>query len=142
MAEKFCEFGGLPESQCAHCRPARPRGLWQQLPPPDLDDVYRKWAADIAAMDQAGRIMAAQRYAQARLELPWGSWYRAAFPPEHDWPELHARAAIHGFGPWIISEFYGTCKCCGQRWEPGEMIRYSEDENGWACTGCGSADPA
>jgi hypothetical protein len=45
----------------------------------------------------------------------------------------------NGLGPWIEARYYGTCRGCGQRWEPGDLIAHDDDEDGWICTVCGSA---
>ena len=40
-------------------------------------------------------------------------------------------------GPSIEAAYHGTCRGCGERWSPGDMITYSEDESGWVCASCG-----
>jgi hypothetical protein len=139
----FCEFGGLPEAQCGHCRAARNAmlGLTEygtyrrhgldMAPVPE--GVYERWAADTRAWNAAGRPLAAA----AR----WAGLYRDAFPTEHGWQEMLERAAVHGSGPWVIAERYGDCRGCAARLEPGEMTRFCEDEDGWVCSSCGSVTP-
>jgi len=36
----------------------------------------------------------------------------------------------------IESEYHGTCRACGGRWEPGDQIGWSDDEDAWCCAGC------
>lgn len=56
---------------------------------------------------------------------------------DHDWDALaEAAANAAGSGPTVISEYHGTCPCCGQRWEPGEAITFDEDEDAWVCPVC------
>jgi hypothetical protein len=43
-----------------------------------------------------------------------------------------------GLGPWVVAEWHGRCKACGERWEPGERIRGSSDDGGFICETCGT----
>jgi hypothetical protein len=57
-----------------------------------------------------------------------------------DWElaaELAAEAAVSGLGVWITSRYSGTCRGCGWRWEPGDKIRWSDDEQSYLCAVCG-----
>jgi hypothetical protein len=49
-----------------------------------------------------------------------------------------AKAAEEELGPWIESRFNGTCRGCGHRWEPGELIRKDPAEDAWICSECGT----
>jgi hypothetical protein len=39
-------------------------------------------------------------------------------------------------GPLIESQYGGRCRACTERWEPGDFIAFSEDEDGWICADC------
>jgi hypothetical protein len=39
-------------------------------------------------------------------------------------------------GPVIEAQYGGRCRGCGDRWEPGDLIAYGEDEDGWLCSSC------
>jgi hypothetical protein len=81
---------------------------------------------------------------------PKGGWYgtdRYQLGPESNWPALAEQAAVAAeaeaqadMGPEIEARYSGTCRGCGQRWDPGEYIRFSEDEGAWLCAVCGSDD--
>jgi hypothetical protein len=58
----------------------------------------------------------------------------------HDWDELwESTEREAGLSRWITAEYDGRCPC-GQRWEPGDQIRYSEDEGSFVCETCGSPE--
>ena len=66
-------------------------------------------------------------------------------PVSHDWNAVTRMADTdgrdaHALGPWIYAKYNGHCRGCGDPWEPGDRIRFSEDENGWLCSDCGSDD--
>lgn len=55
------------------------------------------------------------------------------------WEGLAAMAADPpDTGPVIEARYSGHCRACGERWEPGDLIAYGEDEGGWLCEGCAS----
>jgi hypothetical protein len=61
-----------------------------------------------------------------------------------DWDrlaDLAFRAATDQLGVWIESRYNGTCRGCGDRWEPGELIRYDDAAGGWVCALCGQEEP-
>ena len=39
-------------------------------------------------------------------------------------------------GPLIEAGYGGRCRACTERWEPGDFIAFSEDEDGWICADC------
>lgn len=39
-------------------------------------------------------------------------------------------------GPAIEARFSGSCRGCGGRWEPGDTIAYSDEEDAWICATC------
>ena len=39
-------------------------------------------------------------------------------------------------GPSIEALYHGTCRGCGERWSPGDLITYSEGESAWVCDSC------
>jgi hypothetical protein len=45
-----------------------------------------------------------------------------------------------GLGPWLVSRYGGRCRGCGGVFEPGELIRYYAEEDGYLAECCG-ADP-
>lgn len=66
---------------------------------------------------------------------------RAGAAGDNDWADLASAAQAEqeaAFGRWIPSKYDGTCQGCGYRWEAGEMIRFSNDEQAWVCSECGS----
>lgn len=42
-------------------------------------------------------------------------------------------------GPWITSAYGGQCGTCGDRFDPGDLIRKDEDEDCWISTCCSVA---
>jgi hypothetical protein len=56
-----------------------------------------------------------------------------------DFGALAETAGDRDTGPAIEALYYGTCRGCGERWEPGDMITYSEGEDGWVCVQCAGA---
>lgn len=50
--------------------------------------------------------------------------------------ELAESGADDGPGPVIEARFSGSCRGCGRRWEPGNTIVYSDEEDGWICATC------
>lgn len=60
-------------------------------------------------------------------------------PGDYDWAALWAVAhPDDGLGPWIEAIWEGVCRGCGERWEPGDLIRRSEFEDGYLCAFCGA----
>jgi hypothetical protein len=118
-AEPFCEFGGLPVSGCAHCREQRRVAQYvvQRYAPAPLE----AWSREL----QAAR---------------WEKLHAIAFGPEHDFAALLEQALVGSWGPWMLAQWAGWCRCCGARIEEGDSVRYSEDERGLACLVCGSAE--
>ena len=56
-----------------------------------------------------------------------------------DFAALFAQAQRgDGLGRWITAQYDGICRGCGFRWEPGDMIRFAESEDGFVCSECGS----
>ena len=56
----------------------------------------------------------------------------------YDWAELWRIAhPDDGLGEWIEARYYGSCRGCGERWVPGDLIGRSADEDGWLCASCG-----
>jgi hypothetical protein len=50
------------------------------------------------------------------------------------------KAEVETAGPsWFESRYHGFCRACGLPWQPGEMICWWEDEQGYVCT-CVLAD--
>ena len=41
-----------------------------------------------------------------------------------------------GVGPFIEARYFGRCRGCGGRWEPGDFIAYSHGEDSWVCADC------
>lgn len=60
-------------------------------------------------------------------------------PPAYDFGALY-EAADEGAAPAIEARFHGTCPLCGLRWEPGDEIARSADEDAWAHAGCAAAE--
>jgi hypothetical protein len=55
------------------------------------------------------------------------------------WPELWELAGTgmgEEAGPLIEAGYAGRCRGCASRWEPGDYICFSEDEDGWVCADC------
>jgi hypothetical protein len=60
-----------------------------------------------------------------------------------DWEQLSERAAgnaASGLGPLVPARYPGRCAACGDRWEPGDLIRHDDDEDGWVCEACGAGE--
>lgn len=58
--------------------------------------------------------------------------------PAYDWQQLWDLAhPDSGLGPWIISQFGGRCRGCGNVFEAGELIRYYSGEDGYLGECCG-----
>lgn len=58
-----------------------------------------------------------------------------------DWTALFALAAEgagRDLGPWTEARYNSRCRTCGERWKPGDLIRYDENEGAWICEQCGS----
>lgn len=60
-------------------------------------------------------------------------------PPAYDFGALY-ETADEGAMPVIEARFHGTCPLCGLRWEPGDEIARSADEDAWAHAGCAAAE--
>jgi hypothetical protein len=59
--------------------------------------------------------------------------------PAYDWAALWLVAhPDDGLGPWIVSVWGGRCRGCGELFDPGDLIRRYEDENGYLAECCGS----
>lgn len=56
----------------------------------------------------------------------WAALWELAFPPA-------------GLYPWISSRYGGRCRGCGERFEPGDLIRYDEAEAGYLAGCCGDS---
>lgn len=39
-------------------------------------------------------------------------------------------------GPAIEAQWEGTCRGCGERWSPGDLIGFSEGEDRFVCVDC------
>lgn len=129
MPRDFCEFGMLPPSQCEHCRRHAPLVSPYTWPPgaiPTQRQIDRRYLID------------AEYHAHVYL---WRQLLREAFGPEHDWTGLMELAETTlGLGPWTLAQWSGRCKGCGERYEDGDTVRYSEDEGGMVCLGCGAVE--
>lgn len=55
--------------------------------------------------------------------------------PHPDYAGPDASAPQEGKGPWIDALHYGECSGCGERIEPGAIIR-ADGEGGWEISGC------
>jgi hypothetical protein len=61
--------------------------------------------------------------------------------PGLDFAGLYAKVAEdEQYGPWITASYPGACRGCGERWDDGDLIRFSEDESGWVSTCCAPAE--
>lgn len=60
-------------------------------------------------------------------------------PPAYDFGALY-EAADEDAAPVIEARFHGTCPLCGLRWEPGDEIARSADEDAWAHRECAAAE--
>lgn len=147
-SEPFCDFGQMPKAYCAHCRTygqvigPRPPMYQDTLRPLSAAEVQRWLAARYGGRPDhviRWRWLNDPEY-HARVTL-WEQMMRSAFGPDEDWPALMEAAQTGELGPWITSAYRSVCRGCGERWEEGEQIRFSEDEGGWICFSCGSADP-
>jgi hypothetical protein len=62
--------------------------------------------------------------------------------PAYDWGALwliaHPQDGMRG---WIVSRYGGRCRGCGNRFEPGELIRYYDGEDGYLAECCGVDPP-
>lgn len=75
--------------------------------------------------DCRGTLPSSRRAAHPGMPVDWD---RAA--------ESAEQVMASGPGPWILAEFYGRCKGCGEKTEPGDMIAFSEEDGGWISTCC------
>lgn len=58
-----------------------------------------------------------------------------------EWKGMAALAAEdrgRDLGTWIEARYNQAC-ICGDRWEPGDLIRFDRDAEAWVCERCGSA---
>lgn len=39
-------------------------------------------------------------------------------------------------GPLIEAQYSGWCPGCGERWEPGDLIGFDDEQGKWICAGC------
>lgn len=63
-------------------------------------------------------------------------------PGDYDWAELWRIAhPDDGLRDWIVSQYGGRCRGCGGLFEPGELIRYYADEDGYLAECCGGSAP-
>lgn len=109
-------------SRCGLCMDSRPRGFTHteaRRPVPGPEREAAEWAG-------ARDVLPAAPYAGGQRD--------------NDWAELSALAEIEqpDMSRWAPARWDGTCAGCGFRWEPGDLIRYCEDEQGWICSECGS----
>lgn len=109
----------------------------EQLCPHDVD---LRFSRCISCEERArprgddGRSKRSARYGPEGDPVLYG--YTAA-----DWKGMAAAAAEGAqadLGKWTNARYSGTCRGCGGRWEPGSLIRFSEDEQAWVCETCGS----
>ena len=74
-----------------------------------------------------------------------GTWHTArqrgietvALPSS--WQDAQAEAEIDDSagGPVIDAKWHGRCRACGQGWEPGDQVTFSEEEDAWVHQECG-----
>lgn len=132
-ADVYCKHEvNVSVSRCVDCLDTRPRGY-----------VHTEERQPVAGPERQAAewkpTWAGARQSIADAQLPWST---PGEPGINDWQGMAELASIEearDFGPWVQSQYRSPCKACGYRWEPGEMIRYSEDEQGWICSECGSA---
>lgn len=60
-------------------------------------------------------------------------------PRQYDFGALY-EMADEDAAPVIEARFHGTCPLCGLRWEPGDEIARSDDEDAWAHASCAAAE--
>lgn len=81
------------------------------------------------------------------------AWQKAGKPPrlrsvtvELDGPggpdlvELYAELQEQDTRRTITAQFGGPCRGCGNRYETGDEITYSEDEGAWVCGECAARE--
>jgi hypothetical protein len=131
----------LSPLDCADCSPRRlPAGQ-------GLAAMADRARYLLQSQDAAERLAGFENGLRASgfTELGDGMW--AAPPgteisgPVADFAALAADAAegaADELGPWIDAQYGGRCAACGDRWEPGVMIRHDDGEDGWICSYCGS----
>ena len=136
-----CERDGL--GWCAECKPPPRPPAWawaDQIqadyhPPPLTPEQVQRYVAERYAPPGWQYV----GYTQGGVHLatePDPAWL--AF-----WEHLAAlaeRELESALGPWVCAEFSGRCRGCGERWEPGNPIRRSEEEGGWVAECCGTGD--
>jgi hypothetical protein len=99
---------------------------WQPAPVPEPCERHElRWCADCAS----GVRRPVQTPGAGSLD--WGQM-----------AETVASAGADPLGPWVVSRYEGTCRACGNRWEPGDRIRADDEEGGWICEACGSGRPS
>jgi hypothetical protein len=151
MADDFCEFGMLPAASCEHCRgkPEPPPWVLEPLSPFEAhrwmavryggaDDPATRYRYLTDPEFHARVVLHEQQLGQQQIiSYVWRKLHALAYPPEHSWAAL-AETADGDLGPWMLAQWNGPCRGCGDRIYEGDSIRYSALEGGMLCLECGS----